>query len=115
MRDQTPWVAAIRKGDVLKSPGGVLRVVRKVKHGRSDRRTHITFSILHCSWTRRPTTTYNAGELKALGYRPTAFKGYPLKSKLDKAIERELGGRDGSHRLLGADREIFCCDVKGIT
>lgn len=105
------WINSIKKGDVLKSPTGTLRIVRGVTHGGSICKTFVQFTILRCSWTRRPTTTVDGQVLKR--YSPTGAN-IPLTGELDAAIERDSTGRAGKYPLIGSEREIFCCDVRGM-
>lgn len=109
------WTDKIQKGDVLKFQSGKLRVVRSVTHSvgvSGKRRTSVSFSILHCSWTHRPYTSYSGSDLRTLGVRPTKAR-LSLRKKVDKAIEREMFGReDGSgYPTLPAEQCLSCCDV----
>ena len=114
------WIHKIKKGDVLKSGSGKLRVVRDVSHNQVKHyalRTSVTFAIMHCSWTERPYTTYTGQDLVNMKYRPTRAK-VTLRKKIDKAIERVMYARDGRSALpdYGAKKpyEVTCCDVEGI-
>ncbi len=82
------WIKHIKKGDVLESGRGTLRIVRRVTHG--EKRTSVSFAIRHPSWTTRPFTTYGETDLKTLGYRPVACKRFPLRTKFDKAFEESM-------------------------
>jgi hypothetical protein len=117
------WIWRIKKGDVLKWPNGVLRVVRHVSHYTSNKtpKCSVTFAIRHCSWTGRPTTTYSGHDLAYMGVRPTRAK-VTLRKKIDRAIEADFSGRiigirrDGSvwrGPLLPPDCVTHCCDVIG--
>lgn len=123
-RLDNPWIARIKKGDVLKAPSGLLRVVRDVSHHHVSGygiRTCVVFAIRHCSWTHRPTTVLTGNDLVQMGYRPTKGR-VSLRKKIDKLIERDYsgrivalrGGEIGCYPLIGSAREIDCCDVRGI-
>lgn len=102
------WIARIKKGDVLRSRKGVLRVVREVSHHHipfHGIRTCVTFTIRHCSWTGRCYTVLGGNDLVQMGYRPTRAK-VSLRRRIDRAIEAEFG----KHRP-----ELTCCDVDGIS
>lgn len=66
MTDYT-WCETVKKGDVLRSPAGLLRIVRDVHHFKPSLRpsrnrvpkTIVTFTIQHCSWTSRCYTAYS--------------------------------------------------------
>lgn len=115
------WIKRIRKGDVLKARNGVLRVVRDVSHsGPSNGKTSVTFAIRHCSWTHRPYTVLTGNDLVQFGYRPTKAH-VALRKKIDREIERDFNGRLVSANgrriscpVLGTDRRIDCCDVRGM-
>ena len=44
------WLKAVRPGDVLRTPNGILRVVRRVRYRRGVV-SSFTFTIRRCSWT----------------------------------------------------------------
>jgi hypothetical protein len=96
----------IRVGDVLRSRGGLLRIVRAVEHRGT--KTVVTFSIKHCSWTGRCYTVYFHNDLKSMGYEPTG-KRVRLRSQLDKLVRDEIV----NHYRPG-DIRVKCCDVEGI-
>ena len=105
------WIKRIKKGDVLRSGNGVLRVVRDVSHSKIshyDVRTTLVFSIRRCSWTGRCYTVYTGNDLVQMGYRPTRAK-VKLTWKIDKAIEREITTNPppGQYGLK-------CCDVENV-
>jgi hypothetical protein len=105
----TDWTAKIKAGDVLKSPSGVLRVVRVVKHFEHPNRPPkcaVTFTILNCSWTGRGTTTYFSNDLRAFGYRPTKAR-VRLNTKIDRMIK--------SDRENSPQKTLTCCMVRGIS
>lgn len=120
------WIKRIRKGDVLKTPNGVLRVVRDVTHsGPAITKTNVTFAIRHCSWTGRPYTVLNGNDLRYFGYTPTKAR-VSLRKKIDRAIEHNFAGRKElfqgklkSYPVLPDFAfphgfETTCCDVVGI-
>lgn len=99
------WIKELRVGDVVRSGSGTLRTVRAVKHYK--RRTNVTFSILHCSWTGRCYTVMTDCDLRTFGYRPTGQRKR-LRSRLDRAVARDFGKPKDRTRLS-------CCDVRGIS
>ena len=101
------WVLRLRKGDVLKSRTGRLRVVRKVSIGRTVASTTVIFSIQHCSWTGRPYTVYTGNDLRQMGYRPTKAR-VRLNSQFARLLEADFGATRSS------DCTFTCCDVEGI-
>ena len=102
------WIKRIRKGDILRSGSGMLRVVRAVSHhGPSIPKTNVTFSIKRCSWTGRCYTVMTGNDLRQLGYRPTRGR-MRLRGKLDLLIEGDFGASPGDTRLT-------CCDVEGVS
>lgn len=110
------WCETVKKGDVLRAPSGLLRIVRDVHHFKASLRptmkrvpkTIVTFAIQHCSWTTRPYTAYQTRELARIGYRPTGIR-QRLKTEFDRQLEQEIG-RQGS----AAECELHCCDVVGL-
>ena len=100
------WIRKIRKGDILRAPSGLLRIVREVAH--SDKGTYLSFVIKRCSWTQRCYTTYVGVDLVRLGYSPTG-KHASLTGRIDRKIERELGD------VSPIDIVLHCCDVRGIS
>ena len=126
------WIKRIRKGDVLKAPSGLLRVVRDVSHcGPSAGKTSVTFTIQHCSWTGKCYTVLTGVDLRTFGYQPTKGQ-YRFRKKIDRTIDREINGGDkvrivvaasggkvtkyiDVHRPLDRDKSTLdCCDVRGI-
>jgi hypothetical protein len=114
------WVHRIRKGDILRFPGDILRVVRDVSHYRKSNRkphTNVTLAIRRCSRTGRPYTVYTHRDLLNMGVRPTRAR-VALRGKLDKAIEHNFSGRDGLPVLpdftIPGEFECKCCDVIGV-
>lgn len=107
------WVKDLHVGDVLRTPSGMLRVVRMVRHSDRGQRgkrgwltaTYVAFTIRHCSWTGRCYTNYNGGELVTLGFRPAGVRVKEFKSELDLKINNVIA--------IGS-KELHCCDVRGI-
>jgi len=98
------WTRTVRVGDVLISPAGTLRVVRRV-NDYGDKGITVWFAVRHCSWTRRCHTLYDTKELARLRYRHTGVH-VKLESKLDRQIEKEVHTLDWP--------KITCCDVEGV-
>ena len=96
---------SVRVGDVLRAGTGTLRVVRHVSFYKDGDLRSVTFSIRHCSWTHRPTTTMNYTDLRIMGYEPTGVR-VALRSKMD----RELSADIADHNR----RKLHCCDVRGV-
>lgn len=106
VRPEDVWIKRIRKGDVLMSRSGLLRVVRQVSHhGASRSATNIHFAIKHCSWTGRCYTVYNGNDLVQMGYQPTRARRRRLNGKMDRAIESDFGA---------AMPQLTCCDVEAV-
>jgi len=103
-------------GDVLKTPSGSLRVVRKVSapflttrpNSVPERRCFLYFTISHCSWTGRGYTLYSVGELNGLGYSYTGIR-VKFKSPLDLRINKKMM-REGNYPAS----EFSCCEVRGV-
>lgn len=110
------WCETVKKGDVLRSSTGLLRIVRNVHHFTPSLRpsrkrppkTIVTFAIQRCSWTTRCDTAYSTRELARNGYLPTGLR-QRLTTEFDRQFEQEIG-RPGS----AAECELHCCDVKGL-
>ena len=126
------WIKRIRKGDILRAPSGLLRVVRDVSHsGPSAGKTSVIFTIAHCSWTGRCYTVLTGNDLRTFGYRPTQAR-YSFRKAIDRKITNEISGGDkirivvaasggritkyiDVHRPLDRDKiQLDCCDVRGI-
>lgn len=103
------WILKIRKGDVLESGTGKLRVVRAVsKHKRvSIANTYITFAIARCSWTHRPYTVYTGNDLRQMRYKPIGIR-HRLRAAVDRDIEKSMKAESSS--LC----PVHCCDVVGL-
>jgi len=104
------WISKIKKGDVLRSGTGMLRIVRRVSHSFIKYygiRTSVTFTIQACSWTGRPYTVLTGNDLVQMGYIPMRGR-FALKTKFDRTLERDFSAD------TAADCELTCCDVKGV-
>lgn len=99
------WIKDLRVGDVVRTPSGLLRIVRAVHHGAT--RSSFTFVIKRCSWTNRCYTVYTSTDLKTQGWQPTG-KRMRLRSHLDYEIEQNFG-------LSTRDTTLTCCNVEGIS
>lgn len=106
---------AIRVGDILKTPSGLLRVVRRVsryrhRDGRKRnpaRSVWCNFIIQHCSWTHRPYTCYSVGEMNQLKWEHTG-KRMKLNTEFDRLLESDFEA-DRSEDCM-----FTCCSVEGI-
>ena len=96
-----PWIYKLKAGDVLKSPSGLMRVIRRVDTGKTKRKVWVTFAIQHCSWTHKAYTVYNMGELLELGYRRTNAK-VSLRGRMDKMLAQDINN---------GTRNLTCCDI----
>jgi len=104
------WISCLKKGDVLRSKSGLLRIIRRVSHSKIPFygiRTTVTFTIQSCSWTGRPYTIYTGNDLVQMGYEQVDAR-FPLRTKFDRALEKDFSA-DKS-----ADCEFSCCDVRGV-
>lgn len=94
----------VQIGDVFRAPSGMLRVVRSVSKPKTARCPSVTFTIQHCSWTGRSTTSYPVSELLRIGYVYTG-KRMPLRSNFDKLMAEDAETKT---------RNFKCCEVRGI-
>lgn len=110
------WAGDIEAGDVVKTRGGNLRIVRAVhRHPKANgkgsgkatraRRVFCYFAILHCSWTGRPYTVYSVAEMVQIGYFPVSVKRRSLESDLDRKIACDFDAEKC---------ELTCCAVRGM-
>ena len=77
-------------GTVLREgPSGPLRVVRAVKH-RPNGRCWVTLAIRRCSWTRRPTTTINATDLRCRKFSVVPVRPVTLKGEWNERLNAQL-------------------------
>ena len=109
---ENDWISNIRVGDIL-AVGDSYRVVRDVKHSKSERhppKTYVTFTIKRCSWTGRCYTVLTRSDLKTRGFRATGHS-MRLRRQIDAKIRKAIVGRelpkDGPYSMT-------CCDVEGI-
>lgn len=107
LKPQPEWMRTAKVGDVLRSPSGLLRVVRKVTRHYHDpsRLACLTFAIKHCSWTKRPYTVIGATELRTLGYTKVGAN-YKLNSKIDAKLFLNINNPDV--------RTMHCCDARDL-
>ena len=104
------WISRIKKGDVLRSKGGMLRIVRRVSHSDIPSygiRTSVYFAIQHCSWTGRPYTIYTGNDLVQMGYEPIRGR-FPPRTQFDRTLERDFEAKKSDDCVLD------CCSVKGV-
>lgn len=98
------WRDKIQAGDIVLFKG-TERIVRKACYGKNGLLTYVYFTILRCSWTRRPYTLYQRSELKN-NASPTDKK-YKFKAG---SIDIELWRDIADHRR----QKLHCCDVVGL-
>lgn len=111
------WFAIVKEGDVLRSPSGALRVVRRVtrrgdydlnrRPGRSrgvGLLVAVCFVKRRCSRYESPTTSYWFGELRTWKYVGARVK---LDLPFDEEIERSFDN-------LGERCLLHQCDVVGV-
>jgi hypothetical protein len=105
-RPDPEWFAIVRVGDVLRSPGKSYRVVREARRDENGRLRGVTFAIMRCSWTKRPTTTYIRMDLK-VGWSYVGAR-VKLTNEIDEKLARDV------HAETSADCVLRCCDVRGV-
>ena len=89
---------------------GRLRIVREAsiklnKNGKAG--GSLAFSIMRCSWTKRPYTYKNVYDIKALGIELVA-RNVILKHGLNKLLNEDFAKGTTEKCVL------TCCDVIGI-
>jgi hypothetical protein len=99
------WFDHLRPGDVLRSRGGTLRVVRTVSRKEDGKLWGVSFVIRHCSWTKRPYTVLTFNDLKTFRY---TYVGARVR------LDRELDRRIADAIRHKEDRTLTCCAVRGI-
>lgn len=104
-RRQEPWMAYVKAGDVLQTPSGDLRVVRKVRRFSDGDLSSATFAIRRCSWTSRAYTVKGFTDL--MGWYFVLSRELP-DDKISKKLAHDLRY---SKRF---DPKLTCCDVGGI-
>lgn len=104
-RQQVPWMAHVKVGDVLRDPGGNLRVVRRLSRFDDGDVRALSFTIMRCSWTGRCYTVKNFTDL--LKWEFVLKRDLP-STALDRKIARELRN---SRRFK---QTLSCCDVRGV-
>lgn len=83
------WMRTVQAGDVLESPSGTHRVVRRVSREEDGRFRSLTLAIKRCSWTKRPYTVYNFTDLRRGGWRPTGAR-VTLNSDMDAWMQADI-------------------------
>ena len=104
-RVQSPWMAGLKVGDVIRSASGTLRVVRKVIRFKDGDLRAVYLSIRHCSWTRRPYTVLSYTDLRCLGFTKVGAN-YSMRTELDKRLAACIADHNR--------RDVTCCEVKDI-
>jgi hypothetical protein len=103
-------VESLRENDLIRW-NGKLRVIRGVTPGTGTgyRRISFSFSILRCSWTRRPFTTYTRTDLQDLK-RPLELvaRNYKDKTVIGQLVNKDIQARSSAPSVLE------CCDVVGV-
>jgi hypothetical protein len=99
------WFEHLRAGDVLRSRGGTLRVVRTVTRKKDGRLWGVSFVIMRCSWTKRPYTIYTFTDLKVFRFTYVGAR-VRLDSELDRKILRAIRNN--------GERSLSCCAVRGV-
>lgn len=97
------WAKGLQVGDILRSPSGLLRVVRSVRF-KGTGNGSVTLVIQHCSWTRRCYTVQTFSDLRLSGYVRTGFR-YKFTKPWDAKI---------AHAIESSERTLSCCDVHGL-
>lgn len=86
---------------------GKLRIIRLVARKKDGRVRSVVFSILRCSWTRRPDVTYGRTDLYCCRLR-VVKKGYGCtKTWLERVLQKQIENRHD-------ERVLECCDVIGV-
>ena len=93
----------VKAGDVLRTPKGDYRVVRKVSRYSDGDLSAAYFAIRRCSWTRRGYTVKQASEMFGWGF--VAARDLP-KGKLDLELASCIQHHNGP--------QITCCDVESL-
>jgi hypothetical protein len=104
-RRQAPWMIFAQEGDILRTPSGDYRVIRKISRYEDGDLRSASFAIRRCSWTGRAYTVYNFTDLLKWEY---AMAREPGTSRLDKKLYEE------THCKVVAPPKITCCDVVGV-
>lgn len=104
LEPQKDLLRSIRVGDTI-SINGSIRVVRGVHRNSRHTRICFTFSILHCSWTKKPYTVMNWIGLYHKDVQILRRGGKVLGSELEKKLMKAVWGQE---------KELHCCDVIGV-
>lgn len=107
MKLKHAWVDELKIGDVIYN-GRRYRAVRDVSHKKNGQVHCVTLSILHCSWTQRPYTTYNRYDLTYMGYQRVPG----VRAKFDTPRDKKLNEYITSRHV--EKRSMTCCDVDGM-
>ena len=104
-RRQSEWMAYVKAGDVLQTPSGDLRMVRKTKRYEDGELRSATFAIRRCSWTGRAYTVKGYAEM----HDWTFLLAHELPDdRLTKKLARNLRY---SKRF---SQNMTCCDARGM-
>lgn len=91
------WTDTLRVGDVLETPSGDMRLVRRATYWGGKCRA-ISFAIRRVSWTTRGYTVYCTTDTYIRRCRLVARITRRRMTPLDQALEREMRS-DHSHGL----------------
>lgn len=109
------WIDRLKPGDVVKFKSGSLRTVLEVTYRTHDngRLLCAMFTILHCSWTKRPYTILERSDIAQRGQCVTR-----ARVNLAKHPAAVLAIADSCIRGLDdkgePNRVATCCDVIGV-
>jgi RNase P/RNase MRP subunit p30 len=104
--ERRQFLLSLQPGDLLRI-NGKLRVLRYVRHRRWRNRpttASYAFSILRCSWTRRPITCKNIHDLATCTVELVA-RNYQSKHPISQLLDADLRNNT---------RVLDCCDVIGV-
>jgi hypothetical protein len=108
--DPFSWFRTLQVGDVIAERRGVWRIVRAISRKANGDLYAVYLVIRRCSWTHRCYTVLNANDLRTRGFKRIRVKRRPLRTRLDRTIQRIVDGPLVERRKQALD----CCDVKGI-
>lgn len=109
------WIDKLKPGDVVLFKSGALRTVLEVTH-----RTHnpkrllcAMFTILHCSWTKRPYTSLERSDIAQRAQCVTRARVNLAKhpAALLAIADSHIRGFDANGE---PNRVATCCDVIGV-
>jgi len=98
-------MAYVKPGDVLQTPSGDLRIVRKVTRFADGDLHSANFAIRRCSWTGRAYTVKGFTDL--MGWHFVLARELP-EDRISKKLARDLRY---SKRF---DQKLTCCSVRGV-